>query len=378
MDNLDRKQALALLSELVKIPSYIGELNPDSENLLTGYLENWIKANLKSYKVIKIPYGKGRTNLLCSSGNGGILFACHMDTVPTQSEGDLRLKVDGDKVFGLGTKDMKGGIVSLLLALKELGEKGLKSNVVIAFYGDEEYEQQGIGALVMASNKITKPSLIISPESRFNIGYGSRGICVIKLKITGKTAHSARAHLGIDAIKLFYLVYSTLINKLSGETKLGKTDITISELQGGLLIKGKLSSQTNMVPDYANGILSIRVADTNVDSKDIKKIIKNVINEKGGKVANLIVSVDHPGYLSSTKALTPVIEAIEKSKFSVEYADPSLAGYNDAALLASKLKVPLVSFGPYGENNHAPNEWVSLSSIIRTAKVYVTLMRDSS
>ena len=375
MSYLTNENALALLNDLVKLPSYIGASNPDAENLVGEYLKNWIKRNLSGYELVGIAYGKKRRNLLYKTAVSKILFACHMDTVPTEKR-ELKLKIEGDNVYGLGTKDMKGGIVSMLLALKEIQNIGIKNSASILFYGDEEYAQAGMRKLVTESENIPKPTLIISPESRFNIGYGARGVCVVKFSILGKTAHSARPHLGIDAIQLFYKVYSVLCKKLSKKTLLGKSVVTLTELTGGLMINGKLSSQANMIPNYAAGVISIRLAQMDILSENIEKIIRGTVTDSGSKIENFEILNDYPAFIGSKKILKPITSALRKNGLEVNLADPNLAGYNDAALLANKLNVPIINFGPYGENNHSPDEWVSIQSILDTAKVYVSLIKD--
>ncbi len=367
-------QTLNLLRNLVAIPSYVGDANPDSENLIAQYLEQWIKQNIPSLKLTKLPFEKDRSNLYYQGIGNKILFACHMDTIPAQNKDQLNLKIDGDKIHGLGTKDMKGGIVSTLLALKTLEDLGKPINASIIFYGDEEYTQKGMHQIVQDSHKIPKPKLIISPESRFNIGFGCRGVCVIKLSIGGKTAHSARPNQGVDAVKLFYKIYENLSKNLSGETELGETSITISELKGGLLINGELSSQPNMVPDFASGILSLRIAQVGITAQDIIDMIKKIVKSADGEVLSLELANNYPASLTDKKNVESLTNALKKNQMAVEFANPALAGFNDAILLAQKMDVSIVTFGPYGENNHSPKEWVSLKSVMDTTRVFISLL----
>ncbi len=374
MTNINKENAKQLLLDLVKIPSYLGPSNLDAETGIANYLDNWITKNLPDLDLVKIPFDKKRQNLFYKSSINKILFACHMDTIPLQS-GTIKPKVIGDRVYGLGTKDMKGGIVAMLSALKEIGKQSKKQPASIIFYGDEEYSQQGMKALVKHSDLFLKPKLIISPESRFNIGYGSRGVCVVKLTISGKAAHSARPHLGVDAIQLFYKVYQNLCQNLSKKTVLGKSVVTITELAGGLIVNGQLASQPNMIPDHASGTISIRLAQ-HEKSEKLVEIINETVAKDGGKVEEIKILNDYPAYLGTKKDLESIIKAINENQLTVNFADPALAGYNDAGLLANKLGIPVITFGPYGEGNHSSDEWVSIQSIVDTAKVFYSLLNN--
>ena len=54
------------------------------------------------------------------------------------------MKIDGDKIYGLGSSDMKGGIASLLLALSQINFKNCKNGFSILLTYDEEINFNGI------------------------------------------------------------------------------------------------------------------------------------------------------------------------------------------------------------------------------------------
>lgn len=374
MKYVNQTRALDLLTQLVQIPSFINSANPQAEKPLENFIKDWFKINLPQYQPETIPFAKDRNNLFFSKGSYNWVFACHLDTVPPFKSSDLKVKKDGDRVYGLGTKDMKGGIVSTLLALQEIEESNKDSKAAVLFYGDEEYSQQGIRALEKSNGQIKKHKLMISPESRFALGLGARGMCVLKLRLKGQRAHSSRPRQGVDAIKAFYQLVEDTEDKFKGQTQLGKTTVTVVEIKGGLLTDDNIGVHHGTIPDVVDAALSLRVADLNFNVQELIEFIKLSAKKKGATIENVEILADYPARVTNLKQAEPIVKAIKKIDEKVEYSDPGTAGYNDAAILSEALGVPLVNFGPYGENNHNPNEWVSLKSVVNCANVFLKLM----
>lgn len=372
-----RNQALKILSDLVSFPSFVGMENPKSEFLVSQYLEKLFLANFLNFKLKKIKFeGKYRANLLFqNSKHIRILFACHMDTVPPSSNKMFKIKRDGDRVLGLGTKDMKGGIVSTILALKQIKDI---PGIGVLFYGDEETSFKGILSITKKSKVLfsDKISLIVSPESRFNLGIGARGLTVLKLSIQGKKAHSARPHMGIDAVKLFYVLANNVEEFINDrKSDLGKSSLNIAHIHGGILsADGKdITYLAGTVPDHLIADISIRNAQVKLTGQQILKLFISEGRNLKLKVQGKIVE-DYPARYTPKIVVNKVFKAIKASGFDVEISDPGLGGFNDMTILGKKIDSPVVNFGPYGEGNHSKDEWVSLKSILDTSKVFEKLV----
>ncbi len=361
---------IQLLQKLVAIPSYIGDNNPAFETTASKFLLRYIKENLPQYSVTHIPFEGKRENLLIqNSPQIKILFACHIDTVPPSSATAFDMKIDGDKAHGLGTKDMKGGVVSTLKALEDNTNQGIG----VLFYGDEETTFKGINAVTARCKKLfpTTPSIIVSPESRFNLGVGARGIIVLRLAVTGTRAHSARPHLGADATKALFNCVTSVENHANlVASPLGKTTINIAHIHGGL----KQSDDTigyhvGTVPDYCTAIISFRNARTEYGAQEYIHLLKKVA-EKYSVTIDADVVENYPARSTAQSVIETCTQLIESAGFTPEVADQTMAGYNDVAILAKALGSPVVNFGPYGEGNHTAEEWVSVQSIEDTATVF--------
>ena len=299
-----------------------------------------------------------------------------MDTVPPSSSTQLNLNISKDKAHGLGTKDMKGGIISSLLSLEKISDL---TKIGLIFYGDEEYTQKGIHSLVSDLPKIItrKPKLIISPESRFNLGYGARGIIVLDLKIIGKKAHSARPHEGNDAVKGTFFIIEALEKKYVKHTSLGQTSFTITKIKGGSLsYSGRVENRHGTVPDYAKATISVRNSRTNLTGQQLSSLIHKIGASRNLKITTRIIS-DYPASIASQNLVKSISQVVYKTlSYKLELGDPKLAGYNDAAILAKALNCPVINFGPYGEGNHTVQEWVSLSSIEKASEILAEIVNS--
>ncbi len=366
-----------LLRDMVVIPSFVGEENPHLETKFCDFLVTYFNNNFPEFKLTRIPFEDKRESLLYTNSEKiKILFACHTDTVPPSSDDAFKLKVKAGKAYGLGTKDMKGGTVSTILALEKHRNT---PGIGVLFYGDEEVSFKGIRKVADQARKIFKesPKIIISPESRFNLGIGARGVCVLEIKLKGLRCHSARPHLGIDAIKNCYLLIEKVEKILNNKkSTLGKTTLAIVNIEGGLeQADGKIGYHVGTIPDRVKAIISIRNARVDLDGQQIIEIIKKEASKlQLGFEAKIIE--DYPARTTPKKIVSEIEKIVSGMGEKLEIGDPKVTGYNDVAILARKLNTYVVNFGPTGDGNHTKDEWVSIESIEKTAKVFDLLVKE--
>jgi acetylornithine deacetylase/succinyl-diaminopimelate desuccinylase-like protein len=130
------------------------------------------------------------------------------------------------------------------------------------------------------------------------------------------------------------------------------------------------------VPDYAEGIFSIRLS-KNIREGELIKIYKNKI-KKIHKLKSFvnIEQLRSPSAIAKEQDLEIFLKSAKKAGFDLKLADPGVHGYNDVAMISSKIKIPFFGFGPYGEGNHGPDEWVSLRSIEDTKKIFKNFIKN--
>ena len=353
-----------LLREFVSCPSYVDLDSGITESKFADLLSLHLSRILPHHNQGKIYIDKNRYNLLVLPKEPQVLFCCHLDTVPPVHL-PLTTKVTGDAFFGLGSKDMKGGIVSALVARAQLSKQD-KEKVGFLFYCDEEGTQRGIEAML----DVTLPKSIqyfFCPESRFNLGVGCRGYMILELECTGISAHTARPEQGINAIEKAYTIarnFTLFIKKLSRHNS-----CTIVNISGG--------GSANKVPSMCALTLSCRIISP-LSRKAIQTKVKELAKTSGLKKLVIKKMLIRPPSIEAPESLVRTFKkAALAAGFHIQNADPKRGGYNDIALLSAKHGIPFLNFGPFGEGNHGPNEYVSLQSIADTAQVLEKVLCDN-
>lgn len=128
-----------------------------------------------------------------------------------------------------------------------------------------------------------------------------------------------------------------------------------------------------VLPDYCVVTIEIRPASRKVNLSLLKKLMKKFCKKQKIKVKFKVLR-DFPLVYVSPKKLNLLIQAIKKVGETEKFADIKLAGFNDARIITAKFGIPVVNFGPYGEGNHTPEEWVSVKSVQKTKEVYKNLI----
>jgi succinyl-diaminopimelate desuccinylase len=185
-----------LLETLVNIPSETGR---------EAGIAEWMAARLASL---------GRGELLRSGhslvwrgprstpARPLIVLAGHLDTVPANGNATAR-REDG-KLFGLGSSDMKAGDAVLLALLESLDPAPLRFDLAAVFYDAEEgpLAANGLRRLLteMPWLKQARLAILLEPTD-LRVELGCIGSLNAEVRVTGRSAHSARPWLGVNAIE---------------------------------------------------------------------------------------------------------------------------------------------------------------------------------
>jgi succinyl-diaminopimelate desuccinylase len=132
-----------------------------------------------------------------------VLVVGHTDTVPPKpSDGPVR--VEGDRLYGLGASDMKGGLAVMLELARAVGDgRALAVDVGFVFYDKEEgpWAESGLGPVLAQASWLRRAALAFCLEPSDNqVQVGCLGTLHAKVSFVGKAAHSARPWQGVNAI----------------------------------------------------------------------------------------------------------------------------------------------------------------------------------
>lgn len=354
-----------ILKELIRIPSFVdGEHN---EVEIADYIENFLRENTKYKFVTQQVEGNRRNILVFNKSNPKIALFGHMDTVLPKAETDkpFEPRIEGDKLYGLGSVDMKGGLAIMLNLATEIDS----DDFALVFSVDEEYDFKGAKKMMEISDFHPKTIINVEPTDK-KILNGCRGITEFSFDLFGKSAHAGTKHIGINAIESVIAINEYLQQELSKyDSPSLKTTTNLAFIHGGILEKtenGELlvKSMGNVVPDFAKTVIEIRLANKNID----KDVILNIVTKKSIELGTRIENFKFKFFLGSMytpkENLVAFEQVIENKGIKAEYEDISNTGYFELQMLQEKWGSECLIFGcGPASMSHAANEYVSIKSI---------------
>lgn len=228
---------LKLHRDLVSIPSVSG-----SEEAISDFVEALLP-----------PCERLENTLIASKGEGPILVLnSHLDTVPVQpgwTADPWTVRIEGDRVIGLGANDAKASVAAMIAAFLESEPFGFQLILVLA----EGEETLGIGtqkavAHLKASNRIPTMAVIGEPTA-LQSGIGQYGLAILRLAAKGQACHAAHAHaLGIENPIFRLAEHLSTIGKMS----FGDSSVQPTVLMG--------AGANNQVPAEASAVLDVRLS----------------------------------------------------------------------------------------------------------------------
>ncbi len=148
-----------------------------------------------------------RPSLLATHrGRGGgpsLALNGHLDTVGVEGMDDpFSGRVEGDRMYGRGTCDMKAGVAAMVVAAEHAAEAGHDGDVVLALVADEEHASVGSAAVldVLRASGTLPDACIVGEPTWLDVIVAHRGYSVVEVELHGRAAHSSRPHEGLNAV----------------------------------------------------------------------------------------------------------------------------------------------------------------------------------
>jgi acetylornithine deacetylase len=209
---------LDVYEKIISIPtvSAVDENLDMSNETLIHWLGNVFADVGFRISIHKVPLARNKFNLLAQigTGEGGLLLAGHSDTVPFdegrwQSDPFVMQQRD-NRLYGLGTCDMKGFFAFVLEALKTVPLQQLQKPIYILATADEETSMAG--ARFFAQQQLIKPDMaIIGEPTELRPIAKHKGHMAQSLQITGKAGHSSDPDKGVNAIEIMQVAIQKLL-----------------------------------------------------------------------------------------------------------------------------------------------------------------------
>ncbi|HEY1973962.1 MAG TPA: M20/M25/M40 family metallo-hydrolase, partial [Pseudonocardia sp.] len=187
----------------------------------------------------------GRTSLLATVGDGGgpvLMINGHIDVVPVV-EADWTLPplggvVRGERLYGRGACDMKGGIAAAIEGLRACRDAGVQPTCDLAFHlvADEETGGRWGTEALLGAGRIAADAAIVPEPSELGVCVAERGVLLAEITVTGRAAHGsdpARGRSAVaDAARLVRVLHEADFGD-HGHPLLGTPTCNVGTIAGG-------------------------------------------------------------------------------------------------------------------------------------------------
>lgn len=373
------------LSSLVKIKSLSCK-----EKEMQQHLKHLMEVNGADEVIMD-----GIGNVIGKLGHGPRIIAIdgHVDTVDTGNLDNWELDpfsgliADGF-VHGRGTTDQKGGVASMVTALKIIKELGVPDEFTLYFVGSViEEDCDGLCWKYIVEEDKLKPELVIITEpTSLKIYRGQRGRMEIQISFKGISAHGSAPERGKNAIyaaSQVALEIEKLNNRLAFDEFLGKGSITISEFISG-------SPSLCAVADYARIHLDRRLTWGEKESTALEEL-KNIVSSMDAQIevpyyeetAFTGLRYGMKKYYPTWKLEEnhPVIQNGVEAYKKLYKSDPKVDKWTfstNGVTINGIYGIPVIGFGPGNEEMaHAPNEKVPVHDLVVSSAFYAAYIYSS-
>ena len=296
-------------------------------------------------------------------GRPRVVLAGHLDTVPPQ--GNLPGRLDDGIVWGLGASDMKGGLavmIELALARADLRSSDVPLDVSFLFFPREEApaDQNPLPGLFEAIPELGAADLAILLEPTDGaVHAGCLGHIQARMVVEGRSAHSARPWLGVNAISLALERLAPIAAVPPREVEID--GLTFVEVLSVTQVEGGIAA--NVIPDRVEATLSYRYAPDRTPEEAEARL-----REIAGDLE--VVGNAPPGKVVRSPLVDQLVAAGAKG------VEPKQAWTNVADFTTRG--VDAVNFGP-GITSviHAPDERVEVAGLVHAYETLERFLRGS-
>ncbi len=350
-NTLDRltENAIGLLRKLIATPSFSSE-----EENTAALIEDW-------FREFDIPFKRENNNIYAFNkhfdpSKPTLLLNSHHDTVKPNSaytRDPFDATVENGKLYGLGSNDAGGCLVSLMAAFTFFyKERDLNHNLALVASAEEESSgPNGLNSMLPLLPQIDVA--IVGEPTLMQLAIAEKGLVVFDAVIKGTPSHAAHPngnnaiYKSIDVLKWFEEYSFEKSSDLLGETKL-----TVTQINAG--------TQHNVVPAQVDLVVDVRVNDRYSNKEIAELLIKDApceLKPRSLRLNSSSISKDHPLVLAGVKLGRET------------YGSPTLS--DQAALSCPSLKM-----GPGdSKRSHSADEFIFIEEIETGIGLYVEMLR---
>jgi acetylornithine deacetylase len=365
---LSRQTVLKILQQLIATPSVNPSIAPSEgqgEEAIAKVAQEWLsERGVKAWLEEAAPE---RTNAVAEGGTGKgptLVLCAHLDTVATtgMTIAPFEGRVEGNRVYGRGSYDMKGSAAAILCAAAALAREKFPGRVLVALVADEEYAS--IGAQDFLKRHKADACVLTEPsDGRLILAH--KGFVWAEIVTKGRAAHGSRWDLGVSAIARMGRIIAALERFDQQELRSRTHPLAGAASQHCALIEGGTGLST-----YAEGC-TLKIERRTLPGETAEQVMAEVneVIRSAGEKADVRLLLAQPPLTCDEDSR--IARCVREAASSVTGQTPEIAGvgyWMDAALFAAA-GIPTVNYGPSGAGAHEAVEWVDLESVVSCARV---------
>jgi acetylornithine deacetylase len=293
--NILQQDALALLHQLISTPSYSREENGTATAIEKFLQQRNVLTNRCGNNVWAI-------NQFFDAAKPTLLLNSHHDTVkpnPQYTKDPFIPVMEDGKLYGLGSNDAGGCLVSLIAAFRYFyPQQNLPYNIIIAATAEEEISgTNGIemllrdAAFITATNGLKDMTAIVGEPTLLNLAVSEKGLLVIDCTAAGKAGHAAREegenalYKAMKDIEWFRTYQFEKVSETLGPIKM---NVTVIETE---------NKAHNMVPAQCRFVVDVRVTDAYTHEEVLEIIQQHItcaVVPRSLRMRSTAIGLEHP------------------------------------------------------------------------------------
>jgi acetylornithine deacetylase len=370
---------ISLLEQLVAIDSINPDLVPGGagEGEIADFVAGWLEdAGLEVTLDEPAPGRRSVVGIVRGSGGGrSLMLNAHFDTVGVAGmEHPHEPRIEGNRLYGRGAYDMKGGLAAIMVAAARAKALSLRGDVVLAAVADEEWASTGTQSIV---RRWHADAAIVTEPTALRLCVAHKGFVWLEIVTQGHAAHGSRPDLGIDAIVKMGQVLVGLeqldlsLRSAPSHPLLGSGSLHASLIDGGQELSSypascRLQVERRTVPGETPSIVQT----------EIEKVLAEIRIGDPTFLATVTSTLVREPF--EVPADAPILQALSRESEALLGTAPEVYGetmWMDSALLA-QAGIPSVVFGPGGAGAHAVVEWVDLPQVQQCSDVLLATIQS--
>ena len=379
---MDSNQSLKeRLTQLISIPS-VSCTNPaldQGNRKVIDTLADWLENLGFSAEIQPLNSDGSKANLIATIGQGsnGLVLAGHTDTVPFDenrwNSDPFKLTEADNRLYGLGTADMKSFFALIIEAVRDLDLSSLQQPLIILATADEETSMSGAKALNASHFSGGRFALIGEPTGLKPVRM-HKGMMMEAIKLTGLSGHSSNPALGNSALEAMHRIITELLkwrDELQAAYNNPLFEIPVPTMNLGHIHGG---DNPNRICGYCELQIDIRPL-PGMSLADLRYELEQRLQKT---LAGTMISYETLALFDGVAAVeTPADSRLVRAVEKLTASSAEAVAFSTEAPFYNELGMDSVVLGPGHINQaHQPDEFLALEQIKPTVSLIRQLVKQ--